>query len=35
MANLVRVTVTYSWYPELFLVGPITLQSVTQTPMSF
>jgi Flp pilus assembly protein TadG len=32
--NTVRVTVTYQWVPEMFLKGPITLQSVSETPMS-
>jgi hypothetical protein len=35
VANRVRVTITYPWYPEVFLGGPITLQSVSETPMSF
>jgi Flp pilus assembly protein TadG len=35
VANRVRVTITYNWYPELLLGGPIALQSVSETPMSF
>jgi Flp pilus assembly protein TadG len=35
VANRVRVTVSYPWYPEILLGGPINLQSVTETPMSF
>jgi Flp pilus assembly protein TadG len=35
VANRVRVTITYNWYPELLLGGPIVLQSVSETPMSF
>ncbi len=35
VANRVRVTVTYSWYPEILVGGPVTLQSVSETPMSF
>lgn len=34
VANRVRVTVTYRWTPELFLVGPIDLQSVCETPIA-
>ncbi|MBI1916731.1 MAG: pilus assembly protein [Planctomycetes bacterium] len=35
VANRVRVTVTYSWYPGLFLTGPLTLKSISEIPMSF
>jgi Flp pilus assembly protein TadG len=35
VANRVRVTVTYHWYAELFLGSPVTMQSVSETPMSF
>ncbi len=35
VANRVRVTVSYPWYPEWLLVGPITLQCVAETPMSY
>jgi Flp pilus assembly protein TadG len=35
VANRVQVTITYNWYPELLLGGPIALQSVSETPMSF
>jgi Flp pilus assembly protein TadG len=34
VTNAVRVTVTYTWTPGL-LLGPITLTSVSQVPMSF
>lgn len=33
--NYVTVTVTYQWYPELFLKGPITLTSTSTLPMSY
>lgn len=33
--NNVRVTVTYQWLPELYLVGPITLTSTSQMAMSY
>jgi Flp pilus assembly protein TadG len=33
--NTVSVTVTYSWFPELYLVGPISLQSTAVMPMSY
>ena len=35
VANRVRVTVTYQWYPGLFLTGPVTLRSVCEIPMSY
>jgi hypothetical protein len=35
VTNMVRVTVTYQWSPDLFVVGPIYLTSTTQVPMSF
>jgi Flp pilus assembly protein TadG len=35
VANRVRVTVTYQWFPEFFLSGPIYLKSVSEIPMSF
>jgi len=35
VTNTVRVTVTYQWSPELFLLGAITLQSTCEIPMSF
>lgn len=34
VANRVRVTVTYRWSPELFLVGSINLQSTCEIPMA-
>jgi Flp pilus assembly protein TadG len=33
--NNVIVTVTYQWFPQLYLVGPITLTSTSQMPMSY
>jgi hypothetical protein len=33
--NTVSVTVTYSWFPELYLLGPINLQSTAVMPMSY
>jgi Flp pilus assembly protein TadG len=33
--NYVVVTVTYTWFPEAFLVGPITLSSTAEMPMSY
>jgi Flp pilus assembly protein TadG len=33
--NYVTVTVSYEWFPELFLVGPITLTSTSTAPMSY
>ena len=35
VADRVRVTVTYQWTPQLFLVGSINLQSTCEIPMSF
>jgi Flp pilus assembly protein TadG len=33
--NTVTVTVNYKWFPELYLVGPITLSSTSTMPMSY
>jgi hypothetical protein len=33
--NLVTVTVTYNWLPEVFLVGPITMTSTSRVPMAY
>ena len=33
--NTVSVTVTYTWIPEIFFVGPITLSSTSTLPMSY
>ena len=33
--NMVIVTVTYPWIPELYLVGPINLSSTATVPMSY
>lgn len=35
VVNTVSVTVTYKWFPELYLVGPITLASTSVMPMSY
>ncbi|HTU21569.1 MAG TPA: TadE/TadG family type IV pilus assembly protein [Gemmataceae bacterium] len=33
--NTVTVTVRYKWFPEVYLVGPITLSSTSTMPMSY
>jgi hypothetical protein len=33
--NTVTVIVTYKWFPELYLFGPITLTSKSVMPMSY
>ena len=33
--NTVSVTVSYAWVPELYLVGPINLQSTAVMPMNY
>jgi hypothetical protein len=33
--NNVTVTVSYTWMPELYLVGPITLTSTSTVPMAY
>jgi TadE-like protein len=33
--NNVRVTVSYQWMPEMYLIGPITLTSTSEMPMSY
>jgi Flp pilus assembly protein TadG len=33
--NYVIVTVKYDWFPETYLVGPITLTSTSKMPMSY
>jgi hypothetical protein len=35
VTNTVRVTITYQWFPELFVVGPVNLRSTSEIPMSF
>jgi len=35
VVNRLRVTVTYQWTPQLYLVGSINLQSTCEIPMSF
>jgi Flp pilus assembly protein TadG len=34
-SNTVTVTVRYNWFPEVYLVGPITLSSTSTMPMSY
>jgi Flp pilus assembly protein TadG len=33
--NRVRVTVSYRWFPERFLVGPFTMTAAVEVPMAF
>jgi Flp pilus assembly protein TadG len=33
--NTVTVTINYKWFPEMYLVGPITLSSTSTVPMSY
>lgn len=33
--NTVTVTINYNWFPEMYLVGPITLSSTSTVPMSY
>ncbi|HVJ83259.1 MAG TPA: TadE/TadG family type IV pilus assembly protein [Planctomycetia bacterium] len=33
--NAVTVTVSYQWFPEAFMVGPITLRSSTTLPLTY
>jgi Flp pilus assembly protein TadG len=35
MGNTVTVTVTYTWIPEIFFIGPITLSSSSTLPLSY
>jgi Flp pilus assembly protein TadG len=35
MGNTVTVTVTYQWFPELYLVGPFTLSSTSTAQMIY
>jgi Flp pilus assembly protein TadG len=35
VANTVSVTVSYTWLPEVYLVGPFTLSSTSTVPMSY
>jgi hypothetical protein len=35
LENVVTVTVSYQWTPQLYLVGPITLSSTAVMPMSY
>jgi Flp pilus assembly protein TadG len=35
VTNTVTVTVSYQWYPGLYLTGPITLSSTSTVPMSY
>jgi Flp pilus assembly protein TadG len=34
VTNTIRVTITYQWSPNLFLVGPVNLTSTSEIPMS-
>lgn len=33
--NTVTVTVSYNWFPEVYLIGPIVLSSTSTMPMSY
>jgi Flp pilus assembly protein TadG len=35
VGNTVSVTVTYQWFPEWFLIGPITFSSTATLPMTY
>lgn len=35
VTNTVRVTVTYTWLPEMFLAGPFYLKSTSEQPISY
>ena len=35
MYNAVKVTVSYSWTPELYVAGPINLTSTSMMQMSY
>jgi Flp pilus assembly protein TadG len=35
VSNRIRVTVIYRWVPELPILGPVNLKSVSEIPMSF
>jgi hypothetical protein len=35
LANRVTVTVTYKWYPALYVGGPVTLSSTSVMPMQY
>jgi Flp pilus assembly protein TadG len=35
VTNTVSVTVTYQWYPEIFMVGPIPISSTSVMPMCY
>jgi len=35
VGNTVSVTVTYTWMPEIFFIGPITLSSTSTLPMAY
>jgi len=34
VTNTVTVTVSYNWFPELYLVGPIVLTSTSSMPIT-
>ena len=35
VANTVTVTVYYTWLPEVYLIGPLTLSSTSTVTMSY
>ena len=35
LVNTVTVTVTYQWFPELFLVGPFTMTSTSEVSITY
>jgi Flp pilus assembly protein TadG len=35
LGNTVSVTVSYQWFPELYLIGPYTLSSTSTVPMMY
>jgi hypothetical protein len=35
ISNNVIVTVQYQWIPEVFKIGPFTLKSTSEMPMSY
>jgi hypothetical protein len=35
LSNRVRVTVTYNWFPEFYIAGPIALSSKAEVPICY
>ena len=35
IGNTVTVTVTYQWFPEMYLIGPYTLTSTSTAQMAY